>query len=187
MTQEMQLTAIYQKADASGRVEIILKLYNRFPDVIRGLEDGLRYLIINEKKQKRRREMGELGVRVRGSGYSDPTQQAAVENVVTTDAIRSLDFGSILEGTDLPEEHYREARTLHDMREDYDLITSQIGMLEPDYRRDLECFLTKKKDIQTIADDDKVAYESARKRIYRAKKRVKEISVYYLEKKYSYQ
>lgn len=111
----------YEKADAAGKVDIICKNYFNFIGIVDGYTEGLRYMIESEKAYNRRRNYGDLGVRVQASGiHSDITADTAISNVITREAIIACDFsGGVLEGVDRGEEFRQEAYTLRNIIESH--------------------------------------------------------------------
>lgn len=74
MVAKASIIEIYAKADAAGRVDIICKNYSNFIGIVDGYTEGLRYMIENEKAYNRKKNHGDLGVRVQTSGiHSDIT------------------------------------------------------------------------------------------------------------------
>ena len=123
MVAKASMIEIYARADAAGRVDIICKNYSNFIGIVDGYTEGLRYMIESEKAYNRKKNHGDLGVRVQTSGiHSDITADTAISNVITRDAIIACDFsGDVLEGVDRGEKYQREAYTLRRMREVRDL------------------------------------------------------------------
>lgn len=72
MVAKASIIEIYAKADAAGRVDIICKNYSNFIGIVDGYTEGLRYMIESEKAYNRKKNHGDLGVRVQTSGiHSD--------------------------------------------------------------------------------------------------------------------
>ena len=122
----------YAKADSAKKVDIIIRNYPNFLGIVDGYTEGLRYMIENEKAFNRKKNSGDLGVRVQTSGnHSDITANSAISNVITRDAIIACDFsGDVLEGVDRGEEFQRDAFLLKTMRNDYELFNRQLGILD---------------------------------------------------------
>ncbi len=88
MVAKASIIEIYARADASGRVDIICKNYSNFIGIVDGYTEGLRYMIESEKAYNRKKNHGDLGVRVQTSGiHSDITADTVISNVITQDAI----------------------------------------------------------------------------------------------------
>lgn len=62
---------------------------------------------------------------------SDPTaRKSNSTNVITREALINCDFsGNVLDGVDQAEVYIRDAYILSDMRKDYNLFNSQLGIL----------------------------------------------------------
>ena len=117
MVAKASIIEIYARADAAGRVDIICKNYSNFIGIVDGYTEGLRYMIESEKAYNRKKNHGDLGVRVQTSGiHSDITADTAISNVITRDAIIACDFsGDVLEGVDRGEKYRKDAYTLRRM------------------------------------------------------------------------
>ena len=68
MVAKASIIEIYARADAAGRVDIICKNYSNFIGIVDGYTEGLRYMIESEKAYNRKKNHGDLGVRVQTSG-----------------------------------------------------------------------------------------------------------------------
>ena len=170
---EKNFVRIYVNANSSKKVDIIIKQYSHFMDIVESCTDGLQYMIQCEKESNNRHRMGELGIRVHTSGVSDPTAKSAIRNVITREAIINCDFsGDVLEGVNRAEEFMREAYLLRDMRMDYDLFKCQLSILGPE-KELFEKFLCGKMTLFDIAEEEGISYEAAKQRIYRNRTRVK--------------
>ena len=95
----------YADADVNGRLEIILKNYPRFMQMVDGYEQCLSIIIRNEREYNRSRKGEDLGVRVQTSRLSNPTERQAIENVSIQEAIRAGDVEAALKGADDYEKH----------------------------------------------------------------------------------
>ena len=174
----------YRRADIDTRVDIILRNYARFNKLVDGYEKCLSIVIRNEREHKRRRENGELGVRVQTSNISDVTANTAVENVSIQEAIHEGDYNAALKGSEEYFIHRAEIKTLLDMRDDYEIVCSQVESLDDDERTFLERYIVERESFFTIADDVNLSPEAVKSRIKRTKKVVKEGAMLFLEQKY---
>ena len=174
----------YRIADLDTRVDIILCNYARFNKMVEGYEKCLSIVIRNEREHRRRRERGDLGVRVQTSNISDVTANTAVEKVSIQEAIHEGDYNTALKGTEDYFKHRAEIKTLLDMRDDYEIVCSQVESLEDDERKFLERYIVEKESFFTIADDVNLSPEAVKSRIKRTKKTVKEGAVLFMEDKY---
>ena len=64
MVAKASIIEIYARADAAGKVDIICKNYSNFIGIVDGYTEGLRYMIESEKAYNRKKNHGDLGVRV---------------------------------------------------------------------------------------------------------------------------
>ena len=78
MVAKASIIEIYARVDAAGRVDIICKNYSNFIGIVDGYTDGLRYMIESEKAYNRKKNHGDLGVRVQTSGISEKLSMACV-------------------------------------------------------------------------------------------------------------
>ena len=151
-----------------------------------GYENGIQYLIINERRTNRRNANGDPGVRVQTSGTSDPTASAAIDNVMLSQAFASGDLDKELEDTDNADQYRIEARLIRDMREDYALATAQIQTLSLSEKKLLVPYLQGEKKIIEIATENNVEYSSVKTCICRARGHLKERVTVFLETKYAF-
>ena len=70
---------------------------------------------------------------------------------------------------------------LKTMRNDYELFNRQLGILDKEEAEVFVQFIRKEKGIADIAEDKGIVYESAQKRIQRAKKKIKIQMLEFLE------
>lgn len=173
----------YDEADSSGKVDLICRYYPNFLGIVDGYTEGLCYVIENEKSYNRKASRGDLGVRVQSSGhYSDVTADAAIENVVTIKAIISCDFSDgILDGVDRAREFLKEALILRDMRRHYDLFNKQLGILSNEENQFFRGYLSGEQNLNDLADQAGIQYESAGQKVRRIKKKIKIQMVGFLE------
>ena len=171
---EKNLIRVYTGATSEKRIDIIIKNYTKFIGIVDGYTDGLRYMIECEKESSHRQSVGDLGVRVPTGGMtSDPTARKAINNVITREALINCDFsGNVLDGVDQAEVYIRDAYILSDMRKDYNLFNSQLGILGTE-KETFTKYLLKEKTISDIAEDQGITYESARQQIQKIKVRMK--------------
>ncbi len=174
---------VYANADSAKKVDIIIRYYPNFIGIVEGYTEGLRYMIENEKAYNRRKEHGDLGVRVQRSGnYSDITSDTAINNAVTRDAIVACDFsGGVLDGVDRGAEFRREAFLLRAMRNDYELFNKQLGILDSEEAEVFGQFLRKEKCIADIAEEKGIVYESVQQKLHRVKRKLKVQMVGFLD------
>lgn len=176
----------YADADVNGRLEIILKNYPRFMQMVDGYEQCLSIIIRNERDYNRKKNRSDLGIRVQTSTISDTTAQTAIENVSIQEAIRAGDVEAALKGADDYEKHAVEIRTLVNMREDYQILTNQFLFLEEKEGAMFSDYISKRRSVAAIADDEGLAYETIRWRLKETRKLVKRNASEFLVCKYKY-
>ena len=76
--------------------------------------------------------------------------------------------GNVLDGVDQAEVYIRDAYILRDMRKDYNLFNSQLGILGTE-KETFTKYLLKEKTISDIAEDQGITYESARQQMQKIK------------------
>lgn len=174
LTKEKNLIRVYTGATSEKRIDIIIKNYTKFIGIVDGYTDGLRYMIECEKESSHRQAAGDLGVRVQTGGMtSDPTARKAINNVITREALINCDFsGNVLDGVDQAQVYIRDAYILRNMRKDYNLFNSQLGILGTE-KETFTKYLLKEKTISDIAEDQGITYESARQQMQKIKVRMK--------------
>ena len=74
-----------------------------------------------------------------------------------------------------------KAFTLRTMRLDYELFNQQLGILGEEESEVFQQFIRGEKDLQAIAEDKGIVYESAQQRIHRAKRKIKVQMVGFLD------
>ena len=165
----------YKKADAAEKVEIICKNYPNFIGIIDGQTEGLCYMILNERLFHHGNSQNELGVRVQTSGLNnDVTANAAINNVVTKQAVIDCDFsGGVLEGLESKKEYEERAIALRRMRMDYELFRGQLGSLPLNDSRIFLGYLSGNKSLEEIASEEHITYNCLAKRIRKIKFKIK--------------
>lgn len=180
-----RLVDAYSQADVRGRINIIMANYSNFEIMVNGMEESLIYLIISDRRSACSRASDELGIRVQTSGNGDTTASEAMTRVRLVRAFRSGNMEAELRNMDCADAYRREAQTIRDMREDYDLLKAQIKMLPFYEYRILDSYLKRTSSLVQMADEFKTSYSSVKDTLYRAKKRVKESAELYLQRKYA--
>lgn len=181
---ETDIVKLYMNATSSKRVNIIMKHYTDFMGVVDGYMNGLFYRIESEKESCRRRNIGELGVRVQNGGmHSDPTANKGNENIDLMAALIRCDFsGGIMDGVEDADMYMRSACLLNDMRKDYEHFNHQLSCLGRDediFRK----YLCGQKTLADIADERSITYESAKQKIHRLRRKLKKQVIRFMDGK----
>lgn len=184
ITGAIRMVDEYSTADIMGRINIILLNYTNFPEIVEGYEESLKFLIVNERRMHRRKAVGELGIRIQTSGNSDTTADAAIESVMLTEAIRSGNMRKELKDIECSDQYQHEADVLKNMREDYELVKSQIKTLPWDEHKVLDSYLTGKNNLVNLSSAADCSYDAMKNKLKRARNKVKRTTAFYLERKY---
>ena len=127
---EMNLIQAYGSSSAEKRIEIIRNNYPNFLEIVDGYIEGLCYMIEYERGSKSYRGKENLAVRTKsGRVKSGISLKRALRNVITREALLKCDFsGDVLDGVEKSEDYIRDAKILWEMRRDYNVFKSQMGM-----------------------------------------------------------
>lgn len=165
----------YEAANIYHRVDIICSNYNNFLGIIEGYTEGLCYMIMNERRKNLQDNFDLLGVRIQKSGVcNDSTANEAINSVMIKKAIKECDFsGGFFEGIEEKERIREIAKTLQLMRLDFHLFNHQLNVLDKQEGCIFLDYLHRNKDLMEIAEEHGIQYESARQKIRRIKKKMK--------------
>ena len=127
---EMNLIQAYGSSSAEKRIEIIRNNYPDFLEIVDGYIEGLCYMIEYERGSNGYGERDNLGMEIQiGNMKSEFMQKKAIRNVLTREALLKCDFsGDVLDGVEKSEDYIRDAKILREMRRDYNVFRSQLGM-----------------------------------------------------------
>lgn len=173
MVTKVSIVEAYADASIEKKIEIILDNFNGFNSIIDGYEKCLSIQIRNEREYNRRKNNGDLGIRVQSSGISDTTARIAIENVTIQEAIKKGNYEEALKGVDDYAKHKREIQTLINMRDDYVIVSSQINLLQGEDLKIFQQYLSKEMKITDIAIEENRGYDALQKRLKRSRKIVK--------------
>jgi hypothetical protein len=160
----------YVDANESVQFKMICKNYACLPKVVASVVNGLVYQISEERAMIRRDEMGDLGVRIQTSGNHDVVGNIVVNEDEIRTAVLTCNFREgMLEGFEDEEEILKKAQAIKQVQRDYELFESILGILgdEEENFRDL---INRRKDIQEIADEQKIQYDSAYRRMLKCRR-----------------
>ena len=193
MEAEETITTKYRNASIRGKIDIILNYYPGFKEMLQGLRELLCINIEADKMQRRRRELGDPGVRIRKSGYADPTADAAVERVdaavervMLLDAIETGNLDQEVKNTECPEEYRMEAVTIARMKEDYLVVKACMKILPCEKAHLLENYYACKMNAEMIKEQD-YFNSSFYTKIYRIRRQVRDTAEKTLQSKYGRQ
>ena len=191
----METEVIYQNqfqkeyflADSRGKIDIILSNYVTFQHQLSGIEKGIKLDIKVDQDFRFRKERGDLGVRVRTSGYSDPTAREAIRNVELDRAFDENDLEGELEKTSDPDVFRRQIRMLHSMEEDFLIIQAVIDMLTWQEGNTLKDYYTCQRNrvcLQNVADDKDINVKTIYQKVWRVKSKIRMNAMEKFERKY---
>ena len=186
MAAKVNIVEAYAEASIEKKIEMIFDNFSGFNSIIEGYENYLKIQIRIEREYNRRQNHDDLGVRVQTSGISNPTERISIENAEIEDAIKTGRYEDALKGTDDAKKHKKELITLMNMRDDYVLVSSQIYVLQGEDLEMFKRYIERQDSLIDIADQLGVQYESAKQRMKRYRRRIKEQSLFFLESKYKY-
>ena len=180
----METEVIYQNqfqkeyflADSRGKIDIILSNYVTFQHQLSGIEKGIKLDIKVDQDFRFRKERGDLGVRVRTSGYSDPIAREAIRNVELDRAFDENDLEGELEKTSDPDVFRRQIRMLHSMEEDFLIIQAVIDMLTWQEGNTLKDYYTCQRNqicLQNVADDKDINVKTIYQKVWRVKSKIR--------------
>ena len=169
---EVNIVTKYTNGNSKVRIGIIFHNYSYFPKLIEGYKEGLIHEITTQTMYNKRRENGDLGIRIQSSGHhSDMTANAAIENVMIGNLIdEGILSEDILEYVDDRQETTQKIIIYLMMKGEYNVIQAQMESVYGLDKEILIPYMTKQKNVYEIADKVGIEPDSVRKRIYRIKK-----------------
>ena len=191
----METEVIYQNqfqkeyflADSRGKIDIILSNYVTFQHQLSGIEKGIKLDIKVDQDFRFRKERGDLGVRVRTSGYSDPIAREAIRNVELDRAFDENDLEGELEKTSEPDVFRGQIRMLHSMEEDFLIIQAVIEMLTLQDGNTLKDYFACQRNqicLQNVADDKDINVKTIYQKVWRVKSKIRMNAMEKFERKY---
>ncbi len=176
MVPKVNIVTNYKGSAPEERLDIIFTNFPNFIGIVDGYTEGLVHLIASERRYNRRNKNGNPGIRIQKSGNSDITSDTACENILIRDSLRACKLTEdVLADTDMEDRirFEKDMLTLQMMRQEFDVVKAHMKALNKDEHFVLREYFCEGKDIVEIADEAGIAYESARQRIRRAKRKLK--------------
>ena len=166
----------YGNLEPDKRVDIILDHYRDFPSIIEGQKKILVLKIKNERDYLRRPKKDDLGTVILSGGIADPTAKQAVEHVYIEELVRKGDDISELmqcmENED-KKAFYRQFHILNKMQEEYAILEGQLMLMNSNEKKVFKLYTECGHDFQFIADQEGIQYDSARRRVWEIRKKIK--------------
>lgn len=176
----------YGNAKPNKRADIMLDHYRDFPSIIDGHKKILVLRIKNEREYNMKSHKDELGTAITESKLSDPTANTAVENVYIEELIEGGgDISELVKGMGYSQKRgfSRQFRILMKMEEEYAILEAQLLLMSSNEKKIFELYSESGHDFQQIADMEGIQYDSARRRIWMIRKKIKEGVVDNMEEK----
>lgn len=168
---------LYGNARPDQRADIILDHFRDFPSIIERQKEILVLKIKNERKYVQQlKKDRQVRVALPGS-ISDPTAKEAIEQVYIEELVSEGEkIWELLQGMDEEEKYalYRQFHILRKMQEEYTIIEAQLMLMNSNQKKIFLLYTECGHDFQTIADKEGIRYDSARRRIWEIRKRIKD-------------
>ncbi len=177
MIAETSIVEKYARSGIEARLNFVLEHFDGMMELVDFFEKDLCEKIREDKLFNRRKLTGNTGIRVQTSGLSDTTFRDAERNVSLIQQIRSGSIDELLRDTDEDVVKRIEIISVRMMRSDYDSVHAAINILKPRARMELRDVLAGRKDLGEIAECTCCQYDSAKKRLYRNRRKVKELAI----------
>ena len=169
----------YFRKPPAKRLEILYDNYTVFPRLIECFEKNLKLLIVSEKAIIRNRQRDELGVRVKQSMISSPTEAAAIMDITIENAIETGDFSdSMFSDITVMNEIYDGYTEICVMKAEYEAFSSAFDSMDEEEKKILLPYISKKSSREDIADERGVTTDAVNQRIKRIKKNLKSKVIY---------
>lgn len=162
------------------RLDVILDHFRDFPSIIEGHKKILVLKIKNERDYLHKSEKDELGTVVLTSRKSDPTARRAVDNVYVEEVIhKGDDISELMQGMEYEDKKmfYRQYHILMKMQEEYAILESQLMLMNDNDKKFFELYSDCGHDFQYIADQEGIQYDSARRRVWKIRKAIKNSAI----------
>ena len=164
----------YLGCDEDKKFDFLFDNYSILKPIIKDYKEDLISDVVDMKASNRRRENGELGVRIQVSiKPGGPTERQAMAELMIEKAIDEgyLD-DTFFEYTDDQEDLIRRVTLYHTVSADYETFRIKLNTLTPEDQQVLKPYLLKQKTMDQIAKEMGIEYRSAVMRIYRIRKRL---------------
>ena len=162
------------------RLDVILDHFRDFPSIIEGHKKILVLKIKNERDYLHKPQKDELGTVVLTSRKSDPTARRAVDNVYVEELIhKGDDISELVQGMEHEDKKMfcRQFHILMKMQEEYAILESQLMLMNDNDKKFFELYSDCGHDFQYIADQEGILYDSARRRVWKIRKAIKNSAI----------
>lgn len=170
----------YGNAEPGKRADIILDHFQDFPSIIEGHRKILVLKIKNEREYIQKSCKDNLDTMILTSEISDPTAKEAVEHVYIEELVQNgEDISELIYDMENEEKRVfsRQVHILMKMREEYTILQTQLLFLNSNEKKIFELYTEGGHDFQKIADQEGIQHESARRRVWEIRKKIKNKAV----------
>ncbi|MBQ3795996.1 MAG: hypothetical protein II842_06885 [Butyrivibrio sp.] len=185
MAEIMKIIENYNKSPMGKKIEAILDNYAIFDRIIAGIESDLILDICDERAYCRRKKLGDTGIRVQTSGISDIPFSIVAERDEVERAVKAGDYFTALKGIENRSTYIMRLNTITQLRDDYKIVSSRVGFLNPEDYEIYVRHLTKVRPVGELADEIGLSYDSYKSKIYRYRAAVKKYSVEAMTNRFS--
>ena len=184
------VVGIYAMNGSEKRFDLIYCNFADIPSILAKYRNGIVYMVKCEREYKRQAEKGNLGVRVQtSSGLSNRTQLEALEDISIENSIDGTGLGTandgldedILKDVDDAEEILYQVKEYRLLREEYNLFCGALNNSTGEEYDILQDHLVGKMNSDELADKFCITNEYARKKLSRAKQKLKQYVVPFMK------
>ena len=176
----------YGSSNSDKRVDIMLNYFQEFPSIIEGQSRILVLKIKNEREYLRQQCQNDCGTVRLLQEVADPTAREAIENVLIEDIVlNGKDISDLTCDMKYGEKRVfrRQFYILKKMQEEYAILQTQLLLLNSSEKKIFELYTESGHDFQKIAEQEGIQLESARRRIWEIRKKIKNRAVDIMTKK----
>lgn len=177
---ELSFIDKYGKSKPDKRADIILDHFQDFPSIIEVQMKTLVLKIRNEREYLQKSQKDNLGAVILTGTKSDPTAKQAIEQVYVEELVyKGEDISELMHGMENKEKmmFYRQFHILRKMQEEYAILEGQILLMNSNEKRFFELYSESGHDFQYIAEQEGIRYDSARRRVWEIRKKIKSKAV----------
>ena len=177
MTTEKSVVDRYATMNKHQRIDTIFRLYGTILRIVKSYEDIISEEIMENIISNRRAGCINLGIKMSGYNMSNPTCRDATDHADIIHMIRYGNLDDLLDGIDGGECYREEILKLRQIRCEYADVERAMYILGEAERKEFRDVLLKKKTLDGFAEDNSILYESAKKRLYRNRNRVRKHAI----------
>lgn len=176
----------YGSSDSQKRIDIMLNYFEDFPVIMEGQRKILVYKIKNELEYQRKQYQNDHAMVRLLQTLSDPTAKEAIENVMIEDVVlNGKDISDLVCDMKKGTKSFfcRQLYVLEKMQEEYTILRTQMLLLSSSEKKIFELYAKSGHDFQKIAEEQGIQLESARRRVWEIRKKIRKNTVDYMLEK----